>query len=472
MAHWHFVGIGGAGMSVLAHALLDRGDTVSGSDQSESAALDGLRARGAAVTVGHDAGNPDLARADTVVITAAAPADNPEIAAARAAGKPLLKRAALLGRLMDERVGVAVAGTHGKTTTSAMVTWILRQAGRDPAFLVGGVLTDLGVGGHWGGGAELVAEADEYDSSFLALRPQVAIITNVEADHLDYYADLGAIRMAFRRFAGGLRPGGTLLLCGDDAGAESLYAQLMKEMPADGGEGRQYQLYGAGPDCFWQAADERPNGAGGSDFTVLEAGRPVAAVALAVPGRHNVLNALGAIGAAAALGVDCGAAAAALAGFHGTARRFQAKGEAHGALVVDDYAHHPTEIAATLAAARRSLPGRRLIVVFQPHTYTRTRSFLAEFATALRAADVVIVCEIYAARERDTLGMSGQMLAGAINAATPGKARFAPDLAAAETMAAALLRPGDVLITMGAGDVFKIGDSLVKAAPTTSGVRS
>jgi UDP-N-acetylmuramate--alanine ligase len=467
MTHWHFIGIGGAGMSVLAHALLDRGDTVSGSDQSDSVALEALRARGATVSVGHRADNPGLAGADQVVITAAVPADNPELQAARAAGKPVVKRAVVLGALMDERVGVAVAGTHGKTTTTAMVAWILREAGRDPAFLVGGVMSDLGTGGHWGGGAELVAEADEYDASFWQLRPQVGVITNIEADHLDFYPDLAAIHDAFRRFAANVRPGGTLLLCGDAPGARRLYDELQAQPAADGASVR-YLLYGTSADCTWQAAKERLNDNGGTDFVVVLDGRHLTTVSLLLPGRHNVLNALAALGAAAALGVTPLDAAAALGRFHGTWRRFQVKGTVDGVLVVDDYAHHPTEIAANIAAARRHLPGRRLVVVFQPHTYSRTRSFLGEFAEALQAADVVIICEIYAARERDTLGMSGRLLAERIEALAPGKVHFAPDLAAAADLAAVLLRPGDVLITFGAGDVWKVGEMLLRGNAATS----
>ncbi len=462
--HWHFIGIGGAGMSVLAHVLRDQGAVVSGSDQSESAALDALRARGVAVRVGQAADNPDLATAGHVVISAAVPADNPELAAARAAGTPVISRAALLGRLMDERTGVAVAGTHGKTTTTAMITWILRAAARDPAFLVGGVLTDLGTGGHWGAGPELVAEADEYAGSFWELRPQVAVITNVEADHLDFYADLDAIRDSFARFAGNLRPGGTLLCCGDDPGARALAAALAGAAAG----GRQYLLYGTTADCAWQARDEAPNAQGGSDFTAVHAGAPVA-VTLALPGHHNVLNALAAIGAAAALGVAPETAAAALARFHGTGRRFEVKGETGGVLVVDDYAHHPTEIAATLAAARRHLPGRRLVVVFQPHTYSRTRSFLAAFAEALAAADVAIVCEIYAAREHDTLGMRGQMLVDRLNALAPGRGYFAADLTEAAALARHIVRPGDVLLTLGAGDVWQVGAALLGAVPASGG---
>jgi UDP-N-acetylmuramate--alanine ligase len=451
-------------MSVLAHALLDRGDRVSGSDAGDSAALAALRARGASVAVGQRAGNPDLAAADRVVLTGAVPATNPELADAQALGKPIVKRAAVLGALMDERTGVAIAGTHGKTTTTAMVAWILREAGRDPAFLVGGVISDLGTGGHWGGGPELVAEADEYDGSFWELRPQIAVITNIEADHLDYYADLAAIHESFRRFAEGLRPRGTLLICGDDPGAREMAVALAEAWAGAPGQGREVQLYGTTHASRWEARAEQPNAAGGTDFVVELDGDLAAAVSLPVPGHHNVLNALAAIGAATACGVPVETAAAALGHFHGTGRRFQRKGTtAHDVLVVDDYAHHPTEIAATLAAARRHLPDRRLVVVFQPHTYTRTKSFLPEFAHALAAADLVILPEIYAARETDTLGMSSQAIVDRLNAEVAGKAHYAANLPEATEVATRFLHPGDLLVTMGAGDVWKVGEALLQA---------
>src|SRR3954447_7507813 len=262
--HWHLIGIGGSGMSVLAQALRERGATVSGSDQSDSPALADLRARGVAVRVGHDAANPDLAAADRVVISAAVREDNPELAAARAAGKPVILRSALLGQLMDERVGVAVAGTAGKTTTTAMVAWILREAGRDPAFLVGGVLRDLGTGGVWGQGRELVVEADEYDRSFWHLHPQIAVITNIEAEHLDIYGDLAGVRAGFRRFAENIQPGGTLFCCGDDPGAEALAADLVDAWQ-DGDRG--VMIYGTGWECAWRAEDQGQTGDGGSAFT-------------------------------------------------------------------------------------------------------------------------------------------------------------------------------------------------------------
>jgi UDP-N-acetylmuramate--alanine ligase len=301
------------------------------------------------VTVGHRADNPDLPHATRVVVTAAVPPDNPELQAAQASGLRVVKRAAVLGRLMAERTGIAVAGTHGKTTTTAMIAFILRDAGRDPAFLVGGVLRDLGTGGAWGAGPELVVEADEYDRSFWHLHPQIAVITNIEAEHLDIYGDLAGVRAGFRRFAENLQPGGTLFCCGDDPGAETLAAELVDAW--QGGD-RGVMVYGTGWECAWRAEDLGQT-EDGSAFAAYYRGELLARVSLRLPGAHNILNALAALAASVRAGISPEVAAEALSRFSGTGRRFERKGEAGGVLVVDDYAHHPTEIAATIAAARR-----------------------------------------------------------------------------------------------------------------------
>lgn len=448
---WHFIGIGGAGMSALADALLDLGATVSGSDAVESSATRDLARRGARIYAGHDPSN--LGDADRVVVTGAVPSDNPELEAARERGLPVMKRAALLGLLMDTRQGVAVAGTHGKTTTSGMVAWVLARAGLDPAYLVGAAIRGLGAGGHWGGGRHLVAEADEYDRSFLHMRPEVAVVTNIETDHLEYYGTPEAIYEAFALFARNVRPGGLLVLCADDPGCRALGGKIEQE-----GAAFRVQYYGEAKEALWRPGGVRPNSRGGSDFAVLRDGREVAHVSLRVPGRHNVLNSL----AAFASCVECGAspeeAARHLGEFEGTARRFEVKGEAGGVLVVDDYAHHPTEIAATLRAARERYPGRRLFALFQPHTYTRTRDFLDDFARALSAADRAIVTEIYASRERDTLGVRGRQIVERI---TGARAEFAPTLNAAREALLDDLAPGDVLLVMGAGDVARVADEVL-----------
>ncbi len=372
---WHFIGIGGAGMSALAGALLDLGATVSGSDAVASDATGELAARGARVHIGHDAAN--LGNATRVVVTAAVPAENPELLAAGERGVSVVKRAELLGQLMDMRRGVAVAGTHGKTTTSAMIAWVLSRAGRDPSYMVGGTIRGLGAGGHWGTGNDLVAEADEYDRSFLHLHPEVAVITNIENDHLEYYGTPEAIYAAFSEFALNVRPGGLLVLCADDAGTRRLADDL-----AEGDAPFRFQLYGTSDRALWRPANIIANRQGGSDFVALRSGKEAARLSLLLPGKHNVLDALAALAVCVDLGMEPGEVARHLGDFIGAGRRFEVKGEAAGVVVVDDYAHHPTEIASTLQAARQRYPSRRLCVLFQPHTYTRTRDFLQEFATS------------------------------------------------------------------------------------------
>lgn len=435
-------------MSALAAALLESGDRVFGSDAVESDATRDLQARGARVFTGHDAANLASVRPDHVVVTAALQPDNAEWLEAQRLGIPIVKRAALLGQLMDTRRGIAVAGTHGKTTTSAMLAWALSRAGRDPSYMVGGTIRGLGPGGHWGGGAELVAEADEYDRSFLHLRPDVAIITNVETDHLEYYGTEAAIFEAFAEFALNIKRGGLLLLCMDDAGARSLGDDLLAASPPF-----RVQYYGTGREAVWRHGSLTANSLGGSDTAIFYNNREVATLSLRVPGAHNALNALGALGALVELGIPAQEATDLLNGFAGTGRRFELRGEAWGVTVVDDYAHHPTEIRATLSAARQRFGDSRLYVVYQPHTYTRTRDFLPEFASALSAADRVLITEIYASRERDTLGMSGRMIAERM---TGSNVEFATTLEEARNLLLDDLQPGDVLLTMGAGDVDRV----------------
>ncbi|HET6313345.1 MAG TPA: UDP-N-acetylmuramate--L-alanine ligase [Chloroflexia bacterium] len=449
---WHFIGIGGAGMSALAEALLDLGATVSGSDLSASDVTRALEARGARVSIGHHAEN--LGDADRVVYTGAVPADNPEVLEAQRRGLPLVRRAELLGQLMDLRRGVAVAGTHGKTTTSSMLAWVLARAGRDPSYMVGGTIRGLGPGGHWGSGPELVAEADEYDRSFLQLRPEVAIITNIDSDHLEYYGTNDAIYAAFGEFAANVRPGGLLIVCADDPAS----MQLASDLQASSASFR-LQVYGAAPDALWRPDGIMPNEIGGSDYVALRNGQVAARVSLRVPGQHNVLNSLAVMAACVELGLSPGEVARWLEEFEGAGRRFEVKGEVGGITVVDDYAHHPTEITATLRAARQRYPQRRLMVLFQPHTYTRTRDFLGDFATALDLADRAYVTEIYASRERDTLGMSGRLVVERMAA----HAEFVPTLKEAVQVLLDDAAPGDVVITMGAGDVWQAGEELLAA---------
>jgi UDP-N-acetylmuramate--alanine ligase len=443
----HLVGVGGAGMSGLARLLLAGGHRVTGSDRSESATLEALRALGAEVWAGHDGAR--LGRPDLVVASTAIRATNPELVAARLLAIPAIGRAQLLALLMAGRTGIAVAGTHGKTTTTGMVVAILEAAGLDPSFAVGGDFKASGVNAAAGTGPHFVAEADESDGSFLELAPTVAVVTNVEADHLDHWGDLASVQRAFRAFVGRLPPDGTAVLCADDPGAVDLA----------GAAACPVVTYG-----FAAAADVRGEvlaiDGGGARFAVVAGGESLGEVALVVPGRHNVANALGAIAAAMAAGAPFAAAVAGLAGFTGAARRYHLRAEAGGITVVDDYAHHPTEVAASLAAAR--LGGwKRVVAVFQPHLYSRTRLFADEFGRALAAADLVVVADVYAAREDPEPGVDGALVAGAARRARPDlDCVYEPDRTALAPRVAALVQPGDLVLTLGAGDITDLADEL------------
>jgi UDP-N-acetylmuramate--L-alanine ligase/UDP-N-acetylenolpyruvoylglucosamine reductase len=443
--HVHFLGIGGAGMSPLATILLERGTTVSGCDLRLSPVTERLAALGAIVCEGHHPAH--LAGVDLLVVTAAARSDNPEIVAARAQGIPVIKAATLLGRLMAGKFGICVAGTHGKTTTTALIAKILLAAGLDPTCVVGGELPDWQGGGRSGRGPYFVAEADEFDRRFLELSPRLAVVTNVEADHLDYYGTLEAVVEAFRRFVALVPEDGHLVLGGDDPRARSL-----------GNDRRNVLTYGLGEENDWRAVDVRLNNLGGNDFRALYRSQPVGDFRLIISGRHNVANALAALAVADLLGINPAVVRQTLATFSGVGRRFQVKGEMGGILVIDDYAHHPTEIKATLRAARERYPGRRIVAVHQPHTFSRLKALLAEFATAFADADVVVISEVYPARETDTLGVSSRDLVAAMRHPA---VHYAADLAAAARLAQTLLRPGDVLLTLGAGDVFRVGEMVL-----------
>jgi UDP-N-acetylmuramate--alanine ligase len=441
-ARVHFVGIGGIGMSGLARILGAWGYAVSGSDAIASELTDALAAEGVPVAIGHGE-TARAAGADLVVATAAARPDNPELAAARAAGVPVVKRAELLGLLANARRNVAVAGTHGKSTTTGLLVAALRVLGDDPSYAIGAVLAATGTNAAPGTGAAMVVEADEYDLSFLHLTPDVAIVTNVEYDHPDLFPDQTAYDRAFARFAAGVRPGGTLVLAADDPGCRRL-----RETVA--GTTRVV--------TFGQAGEP--------DWTLVRAGDGWAATGpdgatvplpLTIPGEHNARNAVAALAALVALGHGAGRAAAALVAFTGVGRRFETKGEAAGVTVVDDYAHHPSEVRATLRAARERFPDRRLWAVFQPHTYSRTRALLAEFAAAFADADRVAVLEVYAARETDTLGVGAHHLVGLL----PAGSLYAQGPRDAAARLARLVEPGDVVLTLGAGDVTATGPHLL-----------
>lgn len=444
--HIHLIGIGGAGLSAIARVLMELGYKVSGSDCMASALTAALAEEGARVMINHAAAN--INGADMLLVSSAIPPGNSEVQAARAAGIPILKRADLLGQLMAERRGIAVAGAHGKTTTTAMLASVLMAAGRDPSFIVGGVVAALGTNARAGRGDLFLIEADEYDRTFLGLTPEVAVLTTVEHDHPDCYPTLEALLDAFREFIGHLPADGLLVACADDLGARS----LGHEWESRGGAIR---WYGFGAEATWRATDFQPNQAGGSDFVVSKSGLTVGLVRLRIPGRHNVLNALATIVTADWLGLSFETVRSALTDFRGVGRRFEIKSEVGGVVFVDDYAHHPTEIKATLSAARENFPGRRIWAVFQPHTYSRTRALMDEFARAFNEADEVIVLKIYPARETDDLGLSAEQLVARM--AHPSVRHISSRHAAADYLVEHL-RPGDVLLTMGAGDGYMVGE--------------
>src|SRR5216683_280324 len=449
----HFTGIGGAGMSGIARIMLARGIPVSGSDARPSALLDELQALGAGVHVGHAPGHlGGLGPGDTLVVSSAIRADNPELAEATRREMRVLHRAAALASVMAGRRVIAVAGTHGKTTTTSMLTTVLRECGADPGYVIGGILTETGLGAEDGAGMDFIAEADESDSSFLLLSPDVAVITNVEADHLDNYASLADIEAAFTTF--GQRVSALVLTCADDPGAEAVAARL---------DPARVRRYGESPHADYRLQDVASQGMAIS-FTVAADRGPFGEIfsqmTVEVPGRHNALNATAAFAAAVELGFAPPRVAAALAGYRGAQRRMELKGEARGVRVLDSYAHHPTELAADLRAARDLAGGGRIIAVFQPHLYSRTRIFAAEFGAALGLADEVFVLDVYAAREDPEPGVTGALVAGAVEG---GRAVFCPDTVTLPALVADLAKPGDVVLTMGAGDVTMLGPLIVAA---------
>ena len=447
----HFVGIGGAGMSGIARILLARGVAVSGSDRAASGQLDELAALGAVVHVGHAEAN--VTGADTVVTTPSAIGDNNiEVLAARRRGIRVIPRAAALASLMIGKQGIAVSGTHGKTTTTSMLTTVLRHQGCDPSYVIGGILTETGLGAEDGSGEMFVAEADESDASFLMLSPAAAVVTCIEAEHLDNYDSLAQIETTFAAFAGKIREGGLLVACRDDPAAARL-AAAASSLPV------RVRTYGESPDADYRVTGV--TGLGMATRVTLTPGDPgPLTLTISVPGRHNALNAAAAFAAAVELGVPAGSAAAGLAASRGARRRMEPTGEVEGVRVLDTYAHHPTEVAADLTAARDIAAGGRVIAVFQPHLYSRTRIFAAEFGAALGLADEVLVLDVYAAREDPEPGVTGMIVAAAVPG---GQARFVPEAAAVPDAIAGLAKPGDLVLTMGAGDVTALGPLIVAA---------
>ncbi len=447
----HFVGIGGVGMSGIAELLLGLGYRISGSDLAEGTNTRRLRELGAQIGVGHESSH--LGEADVVVISSAIAADNPEILAARRQEIPVIPRAEMLAELMRLQDGIAVAGTHGKTTTTSLVAHLLERAGLDPTVVVGGRIAvgDQRTGARLGQGAFLVAEADESDGSFLRLSPVISVITNIEPEHLDHYGSEDALQDAFARFANLVPFFGLCVVCIDHPGVQELMPRL----------GRRRTTYGFSEQAEWRAG-EPEFGPETTRFEVHHGDRALGQVDLPLAGRHNVLNALAAIAVADEAGIDFRTAADALASFAGVDRRFETKGEVGGVRVIDDYGHHPTEIRATLDAARAIHQGR-LVVVFQPHRYSRTRDLFEDFVAAFGQADLLILTEIYAASEAPIPGVTGAALADSIQERGGVEVRFEPELGDVTRHLVPELRSGDWVITLGAGSITGLGGELVQA---------
>jgi len=446
--HIHFVGIGGIGMSGIAEVLLNLGYRVSGSDLRESDTTQRLRSLGGEITIGHRAEN--IASPHVVVISSAVKKDNVEVIAAREKQVPVIPRAEMLAELMRLKYGVAIAGAHGKTTTTSMVATVLAAGHIDPTVVIGGKLNSLGSNAKLGQGDFLVAEADESDGSFLKLSPTIAVVTNIDEEHLDYYADINEIKEAFLAFINKVPFYGASILCLDQKHIQSLIPRIEK----------RYLTYGMASQADYQARDVTllPLGA---KFRVTNHTSDLGWFELNVPGMHNVSNSLAAIAVARELDIDLEVIRKALADFGGVQRRFQIKGEAKGVLVVDDYGHHPTEIRATLAAAKAAL-NRRVVCLFQPHRYTRTKHLLEEFFSSFNQADRVVIMDIYAAGEQPIPGVSGQAIADGVKAFGHKDVQHIADREQLMHHVLDTLREGDLLLTLGAGDVWKLGETILE----------
>ncbi|MEY3756177.1 MAG: hypothetical protein RL356_449 [Actinomycetota bacterium] len=446
----HFIGLGGAGMSGIARIMLAKGFAVSGSDKNDSSVLTSLKALGAKVFVGHIKEN--LADAQLVIISAAITENNPELVAAKQGGIPVVARANALAWLMSESTSVAVAGTHGKTTTTAMLTVALQSAGADPSFAIGGTINNAGTNAHSGSGSIFVAEADESDGSFLAYKPSGAIITNVELDHVDHFADEEAVFAVFEQFVDSIKPGGFLVACGDDSGVKHLLSQIKRS-------DLKILLYGEDSNNDFRL--DRINLAPTTSSAALTiTGRKIGELNLAVAGKHNLLNAVAAFAAGSAMGIAEDKLITGLKSFTGTRRRFELKGEVAGVKVIDDYGHHPTEITVTLIAAKNLAQSGRVLVVFQPHRYSRTAVFSHQFAEALANSDFTFLLEVYAASEQPIPGVSSLLI---IKDMKSDKAKFEPSMVQVVSEVAMMAKSGDVIITLGAGDVSSLGDPILQA---------
>jgi UDP-N-acetylmuramate--alanine ligase len=448
--HVHFVGIGGSGMSGIAEVLLNLGYTVSGSDLKRGAVTDRLEAHGARIAEGHAAEN--LGAAHVVVTSTAVRPDNPEVLEARRLGVPVIPRAEMLAELMRLKYGVAVAGSHGKTTTTSMVALVLDRGGLDPTVVVGGRLGVLGSGARLGRGDFMVAEADESDRSFLKLSPTVAVVTNIDREHLDTYRDLADVQEAFVGFVNKVPFYGSAVLCLDDGPVQDILPRVE----------RRAVTYGLSPQAQVSARDLQL-GPRGSTYTATLRGEPLGPVSLQVPGAHNVANSLAAVAVGVDLEVPFAAVREGLEAFTGVDRRFQVRGEAGGVAVIDDYGHHPTEIRVTLEALKSWAGARRTVVVFQPHRYTRTKALWDDFCRAFHLADLLLLTDIYPASEEPIAGVDAEALAQAIGERGHRGVRYAGPLRELGGRLAAEVREGDVVLTLGAGSVWTAGDELLRA---------
>lgn len=437
------VGIGGAGMSGIAEVLHNSGYVVSGSDLSESAAVRRLRDLGLSISTGHAAHN--LLDAHVLVKSTAIPDNNEEVAAARERGIPIIPRAEMLAELMRLRTGIAVAGTHGKTTTTSFIASIMEEAGLDPTVIIGGRLNAYGANARLGAGQFLVAEADESDGSFLCLFPIMNVVTNVDADHLDYYGDQERIDRAFLDFMNKVPFYGINVICGDDPGLRRILPLVKRPTLTYG--------FNAGNDMVAEILEMGER----SRFNVRLKGAHLGEITLSQPGRHNILNALGAMGVSMQAQVSPELCARGLTRFKGVGRRFERKGEREGVTLIDDYGHHPREIKATLETARQCFPERRLVVAFQPHRFSRTQALFGDFCQAFVAVDELLLTEIYAASETPIPGVNGQNLALGIKQVSRTNVRFFQTLEELGAALPGLLRPGDVLLTLGAGNIWNVG---------------
>lgn len=443
------VGIGGAGMSGIAEVLLNLGYSVSGSDMSDSPAVGHLRRLGIAISIGHAPEN--VGDVQVLVASTAISSDNPELVAARQRHIPVIPRAEMLAELMRLRKGIAIAGTHGKTTTTSLTASIFHCAGLDPTVIIGGRLNVYGANAHLGKGEYLIAEADESDSSFLCLLPIINVVTNVDEDHLDHYKCRAALDAAFVKFMNSIPFYGTNIVCGDDPGVVSLLHEVKRPVSTYGfGEANDLRAL----DCV--CGDS-------SSFDVIFHGEKLGRINLPQPGRHNILNALAAIGVALQAEIDFPHCASGLESFKGVGRRFEFKGERNGITVIDDYGHHPVEIAATLRTAREVFPGRRIVAAFQPHRFTRTKDHFGEFCKVFELADMVLLTEIYAASEKPIPGISGQSLAYGLQKECKTPVRYFQNLDGLVQGMRESLHPGDVLLTLGAGSITRTGPAWLES---------